>query len=446
MDDSRPGASTQWWIESAGVVEAWSAASIMEAVESGELTLDAPARISKDGKPRPLRRYIREIVWSSYQEVGGPDLGEPDDQDPFRVAFQQTDAGMAISDLSGRIIMVNEAFARMVGRSATELVGRVVGELSDNDEHAREAELGNRLFRGELDSYQLRKRFRHKGGSWIPALVNISLVKDREHRPQLVVASCLDLRTEIAAERVRTIERESIAIQRLARGVAHDFSNLLAVIQCSAELLSEHDGMSDNEDIEAISQAARTAATLGQQLRILSTVGTESVSRLELVEEIRERRPLLEHLVAPQQRLVLELADGEVWMGLDELGLEQVLLNLVVNASQASAHDGEIRVQVRSIEGEPEFSVSDDGVGMSEEVQAQIFEPFFSARKGGTGLGLAIVQAALTRQGLSLDVDSKPGIGTTMRVVRAGRLESTSTTADASPPPPPPASHLPADA
>ena len=412
-DSQREG--VRFWTEVDGIRTERCANSILADLEAGVLELDTPISISEQGSTRPLRRYLRELVWCSYQQSTS-DFAELDERDPFRVAFENTEAGMAISDLTGRIVMVNDAFARMLGGRPVDFAGVPVGDLSDRDEHTRESELGNRLFRGEVSSYQLRKRFRHRNGSWIPALVNISLVADAQGRPQVIVASCLDLRSEIEAERVRSVERESVAVQRLARGVAHDFANLLMVIRSSVEFLESEPSLADNEDLMAIDQAATTAANLGKQLRILSSVGSEVDGELEIVGEIRKRRPLLEHLLRDGQELVLEFPDEAVWMKLDELGLEQVLLNLVVNASQASPDHGEVRIEVQVIDGEPTFSVSDKGVGMTPEIKARIFEPFFTARRGGTGLGLSIVQAALTRQGLTLEVDSQVGRGTRMLV------------------------------
>ncbi len=406
----------RFWVHEGEGRCAYSPSELLDAVESGRLDLEAPVSVLEEGEPRPLRRYLRELVWLSYQDESQEVLGEGDERNPFRVAFARTDAGMAISDLSGRLMLVNQAFARLLGGVPEDYRGVMVGDISDSSDHEREAELGNRLFRGEFSSYQIRKRFRHRSGLWVPALVNISLVRDDLGRPQMVVASSLDLRAEIEAERVRAVERESIAIQRLARGVAHDFSNLLTVIRSSADLLREEHGLGTNEDLVAIGQAASAAEHLSRQLRILSAVGTEGVSRVELVSQIRARRPLLEHLVGSGQHLMLDLPSREVWMHLDEMGLEQVLLNLVLNASQASPADGRVVIRVEDRAGRAELSVSDSGVGMAAEVQARIFEPFFSARRGGTGLGLSIVQAALTRQGLCLDVESAPGAGTRMRV------------------------------
>ncbi len=392
-------------------VEELSASAILAQVEVGALDTNTPISVAADRPPTPLRRHIRELVWLSTQE----NLHHRDasvDLSPFRVAFADAAVGMVLSDLKGRILHANPAFLNLLNWEAVQVEGTLVGDLSAAEDRDEEIKLGNALFRGEMRSFQLVKRFRCASGDWIPCLVSISLVRDVAGLPLYAVASVVDHREHQAIAELRAKVAEAEAVQALARGVAHDFNNTLLVIQSGAEMLEEDEGTTDFESVSAILQAVELARGLTARLHALSTAGTGTVSGLDLVAEVRAREAFLRHLAGTERNLVFRLGTGLARVRLDAAGIDQLLLNLVVNAQQATRPGDTIGVQVVHDGPTVRLEVFDTGRGMSEEVRLRAMEPFFTRREGGTGLGLAIVGATLARVGGRVDIQSKEGQGT----------------------------------
>ncbi len=177
-------------------------------------------------------------------------------------------------------------------------------------------------------------------------------------------------------------------------------------------MLEEDEGTTDFESVSAILQAVELARGLTARLHALSTAGTGTVSGLDLVAEVRAREAFLRHLAGTERNLVFRLGTGPARVRLDAAGIDQLLLNLVVNAQQATRPGDTIGVQVVHDGPTVRLEVFDTGRGMSEEVRLRAMEPFFTRREGGTGLGLAIVGATLARVGGRVDIQSKEGQGT----------------------------------
>jgi len=209
-------------------------------------------------------------------------------------------------------------------------------------------------------------------------------------------------------------------IGQLAGGIAHDFNNLLAAIASTAELvLADLDDDALREDVEAILDATQRGDRLTKQLLSFSRRGLtrrEPVALDAVVEHMADllRRTLGEHVDLD----VVTGARGAHVLG-DPAELEQVLLNLVVNARDAATHAGlHLHVRTERVGAEVHLQVRDDGRGMPPEVVARAFEPFFSTKHAdhGTGLGLSIVYGIATRMGGTVTIDSTPGQGTTVLV------------------------------
>ncbi|HEX9682253.1 MAG TPA: ATP-binding protein [Acidimicrobiales bacterium] len=238
----------------------------------------------------------------------------------------------------------------------------------------------------------------------------------------------------LAAERERSHRQELQQAQRmeaigqLAGGVAHDFNNLLAAILTTAELLA--DDITEPralEDLEEIREAARRGAALTGQLLAFSRRDLTQTEPLDLGEVVGDMSRLLRRTIGENIDLQLVSGDEPLPVVADRSGLEQVLLNLAVNARDAMASGGtlEIKTSISSIITDELvevpaalLEVTDTGGGMTAEVRERAFEPFFTARsgQGGTGLGLAIVYGVVQRCGGQIGVDSEVGQGTTVHI------------------------------
>jgi two-component system, cell cycle sensor histidine kinase and response regulator CckA len=226
------------------------------------------------------------------------------------------------------------------------------------------------------------------------------------------------------------------SIGQLAGGVAHDFNNLLSVIGGYSEMiLSDLPPESElRESLEEISLAASRAAALTRQLLAFSRRQAAAPVDLVLNEVVRSTEKMLRRLLTADIQLVLSLEPNEAVIRADRNHIEQVILNLAVNARDAMRHGGTLAIETRlaSIEqdsaevtlGAPPneylmLSVSDTGTGMTPEIKSRIFEPFFTTKeKGkGTGLGLSTVYGIVKQCRGWIAVDSEPGCGTTFRIL-----------------------------
>jgi two-component system, cell cycle sensor histidine kinase and response regulator CckA len=224
------------------------------------------------------------------------------------------------------------------------------------------------------------------------------------------------------------------AVGRLAGGVAHDFNNLLTVIltHCGFLLTDLPPHTQQHDDASDIQAAARRAAELTQRLLAFSRQQVLTPVALELNTVLRELWPVLRSLVGEDIELAALAQDGTLHVRADRAQLEQILLNLVVNARDAMPSGGKIELSTRLCEHRPrelveadptrsfaELCVRDTGIGMSDEVLARIFEPFYTTKEQGkgTGLGLSTVYGIVKQSGGAISVESKVGFGSSFRVV-----------------------------
>ena len=225
------------------------------------------------------------------------------------------------------------------------------------------------------------------------------------------------------------------AVGRLAGGVAHDFNNMLSVILGHTEMaLSRLEEAGElYESLDTIRQAALRSAGLTQQLLAFSRQQVVSPRHLDLRNLVRDFEKMLERVIGDDITLCIDLNDAPCPVRVDPVQMEQVILNLAINARDAMPDGGKLWIQTRLLTLEPEhvfahpdaklgrhveLSVRDEGTGMDAETQARIFEPFFTtkAEGRGTGLGLSTVYGIVHQSGGSLLVESELGKGSAFRV------------------------------
>ncbi|MCA9668177.1 MAG: response regulator [Myxococcales bacterium] len=256
----------------------------------------------------------------------------------------------------------------------------------------------------------------------------VQILRERRTRLLAEEAQRLAERRAAAAERLE-------AIGRLAGGVAHDFNNLLTVVLSSASLarLQLGDNSTLEEDLDAIEKAGQRAAALTQQLVAFSRTQRFELRDIDFNSIVVALQPLLERTLGDDVRLSVDIGDDLGFVRADRTQLEQVLLNLVVNARDAMPHGGAVTIETQSVTLDASYaeqhesidpgryvllSVSDNGEGMTAETRQHIFEPFFSTKGPGqtSGLGLATVYGIVKQSGGTIWCYSEPGFGTTMKI------------------------------
>jgi two-component system, cell cycle sensor histidine kinase and response regulator CckA len=224
-------------------------------------------------------------------------------------------------------------------------------------------------------------------------------------------------RSQEQLERSQRLE----AVGQLAGGVAHDFNNLLTVILNNAECLAEEIGGGPHgARVVEIERAAGSAAELTRQLLLFSRRDPAELKVIDLGAAVRDAEPLLRRTIGEHIELTVDVPPGLPFVRLGAGQLEQILVNLVVNARDALGGRGRISVSVARSPSVPilMLRVADDGTGMSEETIEQAFDPFFTTKPHGkgTGLGLAAVYGIAGRAGGHVEIESEPGRGTEVTV------------------------------
>ena len=253
------------------------------------------------------------------------------------------------------------------------------------------------------------------------------------HTTALAAAADIDPSDRRALEE-RLLQAEKMeSIGRLAGGIAHDFNNLLtAILGYTEMLLAERSATDpDRADLEQIQHAGRRAATLTQQLLAFSRKQMLMPRDVDLNQTVGSVRAMLTRLIREDIALVCDLAPAPAVVTIDPSQIEQVILNLVLNARDALPAGGNIRLEVArvtaadvtaavrapvGVEGDyVRLRVRDNGIGMTPETRSHLFEPFFTTKEQGkgTGLGLASVYGIVRQSNGFIDVESTPAAGTT---------------------------------
>jgi PAS domain S-box-containing protein len=342
--------------------------------------------------------------------------------------FDSAAVGMAIVSPTGEPVAINNALASMLGYSPEELIGLNFTRFTHEDDLPAELPLFERIVAGEIDNYTIEKRYLAKNGAEIPIRLWLSAIRDSETgKPENYVAIVEDIgdqrraeaEQEALAERLRRSQKLE-AIGQLAGGVAHDFNNLLTVILGNAALLLELTGeRGDRHSLEEIVDAGERAGDLVRQLLTFSNSHPVVPEIVDLNEIVITSRALLRRLIESTIEISLQLHPEPLPVLADRGQLEQVLLNLAVNARDAMPRGGRLAIatSLGEADGTPcaALSIRDDGQGMGEETLEHIFDPFYTTKEAGhgTGLGLATVNAIVDGLGGSIAVSSTPGAGST---------------------------------
>ena len=355
--------------------------------------------------------------------------------DMMHILVQESSVGIAIVDREGRLVRVNEALRRMVDRSCDLSPGRPARDIFC--ESVREA-----LWDELLPALQARRPARtfvsmlrgKNGGSEQTVEISAVALREADESVSGAVLQFTDISTQKRLEVQLAQSQKLQAVGQLAGGIAHDFNNLLtAIIGASDDLLDGGGGGEAAEDLQLIRTSAERGAALVRQLLAFGRQQTLQPRALSINEAVEGLSVLLRRLLGGAVRLDLELEQPGCTVLVDPTQLDQVLVNLAVNARDAMPEGGQLtlrtghitlfRALIRGEEAIPPgryvmVEVQDTGCGIPPDVLPRIFDPFFTTRRerGGTGLGLSTVHGIIRQSDGFLAVDSLPGKGTRMRI------------------------------
>lgn len=320
---------------------------------------------------------------------------------------------------AGTVAMCNPAAERLLGRGRDEIVGLPLDalgfDLSGDDDPISDASTDSRLSTfqivrpdGERRDLEVNVRVATTGGGPCLQLVARDVTARRRAQRE---------RRELARRLAASQRME--ALGALAGGVAHDFGNLLTVLM-SVRVLLESEPLTPSAKalVTDMGDVTDRANGLVRQLLTFAREQPGQPRELDVAAVVRGLRPLLSRLVGPEIALSID-APGPCVARVDGSQLEQVVMNLAVNARDAMPEGGALSLTVRVEDGAGRLEVSDTGVGMDPATAARIFEPFFTTKGNdrGTGLGLATVHGIAQQWGGAVDVRSELGRGTTFEIV-----------------------------
>lgn len=427
---------------------------LFDRLEDGETVISEQALVRKDGSPVVIESHARQLPDGRFQSIvrditarveAERALRESDEL--LRHAFDTGAAGMALSTLDGTFIKVNHAFASMLGYEVDELAGVATAAIT----HPIDREITRnplpQMARGELEEFHAEKRLLHQDGHEIWVRIDLALSRDADGDPKLLIAHILDisLSRELEAHLRRADKMD--AIGRLAGGVAHDFNNLLAVVLNYASFVADKLGSSHEsaDDIQEIIKAGKRGADLTRQLLAFSR---KDVPRTEVVSvngAVVDLEPMLRNLIPASIQISLHLDPDVPNVFMDPSHLDQVLMNLALNARDAMPDQGKLEISTSDLTllaGSAELSlaaghyarisVTDTGTGIPDDIRENIFEPFFTTkdRDKGTGLGLATVFGVVNQVQGKVQIESTEGIGTRFDIFIPATLEEVGTGAN----------------
>ncbi len=344
-------------------------------------------------------------------------------EERFAKAFCASPVPLAIQTFVGqRFVDVNDAFLALTGFSRGELIGRTPIELRlciDYEERIR------RLLTEDQSVRDVDAQISTRAGELRQTLISMErlTLADEPHTLMMVQ----DISERLLLENQLRQAQKMEAVGQLAAGVAHDFNNMLTIIQGHASLQLAATGLTQDtvESLEQITLAADRAANLTRQLLAFSRRQIMRPRVLQLNDLLRDLTSMLRRLISEHIQLSCQFFPDLPLVCADHTGLEQVLMNLTLNARDAMPRGGKITITtgLANLSGKSAgeyvvLSVTDTGTGMDEATRSRIFEPFFTTKavNKGTGMGLATVYGIVSQHSGWIDVETALDKGSTFRV------------------------------
>jgi signal transduction histidine kinase len=358
----------------------------------------------------------------------------------LQTIFDNVDAALVVLDKDGRVVFTNLAFATVFGENREELPTNLADWLRSflergyrfQDNQGRDTAIdGSNLMRAlvgeEVEPRDFRMIFPNGGWKWIHASVHRFSVVGLTG--VLVIATDETAPVELRNTAARAERLETFGT--ISRALAHDFNNILDIISSNAHLAltDTHDPETTRVHLQAISTASQEAAELVRRLTKFGRTPTVATRAVQINDSVADVLQLVHPLIRDGIRVKTDLSPGLPMIEADPVEMDQVLVNVIVNALDAMPQGGDLIISTGVVEidetkpkNDPasgrlvSISISDTGIGMPAAVQSRVFELFFTTKQEGTGLGMWNAFRIVRQHGGDIKVKSEPGTGTNFTI------------------------------
>ncbi|TYB31412.1 MAG: PAS domain S-box protein [Candidatus Mcinerneyibacterium aminivorans] len=360
----------------------------------------------------------------------------------FRRIYEHMGVGIASVSLDFIFENANQAYCDMIGYNEKELRGKSLKDVTHKDDLEKLLKELNKLKTGINEHFRMERKYIHKEGHTVYGILDVSIVKDKKGAPQYFLGSVVDItERKIAQKEKNKLQKQLLQSQKLESigtltgGIAHDFNNMITVIKGTADLLLKKIKKDDKSygNIENIYKSAVKAENLTKKLLLFSRKKEMEFEEININDIFDDLIEILNRLISENITIKTDLADDLWSISGDSNHLEQVLINLAINARDAMPEGGKLYIRTKNeviTESRSEkiphvtpgnyvrIDIEDTGKGMEKNILDNIFDPFFTTkgRSKGTGMGLSVVHGIIKNHKGFINVYSEVDEGTIFKI------------------------------